>query len=163
MSKKSIFALTIIFCFATALFAQTDCADRFDREGVYLRYEYWKGLAWVKNGESRPVGPAYRRFAPEFEKSREAMTLFKKAQRNNRLSRALSIATILGMVGGTALAFRQIDDRGYLIDAHKYRQGLSIAIGSAAVGAAISLPFQFKSRRQLDDAVWLRNRDALGQ
>jgi len=119
MSKKSIFALTIVACFATALSAQTDCADRFGREGVYLRYEFWKGLVWVKNGESRPVGPAYRRFAPAFEKSQEAMTLFKKAQRNNRVSRALSIAAILGVVGGTALAFRQIDDQGYLIDAHK--------------------------------------------
>jgi hypothetical protein len=163
MFYSKIFSLVLAAFTCVSAAAQTDCADRFDREGVYLRYEFWKGLVWVKNGESRPLGPAYRRFAPAFEKSPEAMGLFKKAQRNNRLSRALSIAAIVGVVGGTVLAFRQIDDQGYLIDAHKYRQGMSIAIGSATLGAAISMPFQFKSRRQLDDAVWLRNRDALRQ
>ena len=157
MCKKNLFCAVFLLCFGTLLGAQSTCAQTFEREGIYLRQEYWKGLAFVKNGNSRAVGFAYRNLAPELEKS-PALPLFKKSQRNSKVSAGIGIAVLLGALSSILLAENQLDKNGYIVNERKFRQGVSMLVGFTSIGASATIVFHIKSRRQLDDAVWLRNR-----
>ncbi len=145
------------------VFAQNDCLDRYDMEAIYLRSELFQGVSFVKNGVSRPVGFAYRKLKPEFELTPRALPMFNKARKNAKISFVISIAGIAGVATGTLMAIRSVDQQGYLTNESQYRNGLNIMLISAISSAAIQIPLQVKARQQLDDAIWLRNREILGR
>lgn len=144
-------------------FAQNDCLDRYDQESIYLRSELFRGVTYVKNGVSRPVGFAYRKLKPEFDLTPRALPMFNKARKNAKISFVVSVVGTAGVATGTLMAIRSIDQQGYLTNESQYRNGLSLMLVSAISSAAIQIPLQLKSRQQLDDAIWLRNREILGR
>ncbi len=156
-----IFVFAILLC-PTLLQAQNALLDTYDRESIYLRSEFWRGTVFVKNGVIKPVGFAYKRLRPEFEATPGVMPMFKKAQRNQKIAFGVSLLGLAGITAGTFMITRSIDNQGYLINEKQYRQGVNLVLGSAALTMVINIPLQLKSRQQLDDAIWLRNRALLG-
>ncbi|MBN8677462.1 MAG: hypothetical protein J0M29_04510 [Chitinophagales bacterium] len=159
--KHSILLLLLLI--ATTGHAQQDCLDTYDREAIYLRAELFAGTVFIKNGASHSVGFAYRRLRPEFEQTPHALPVLKKAQRLSRAQFWVSLAGIAGTGAGAFMVLQSIDSQGYLSNEKRYRNGLNLMLGSLAVSTAISLPLQIKSRQQLDDAIWLRNRELFGR
>lgn len=149
--------------YSPSLFAQDDCVERFDREGIYLRSEFWRGTVFVKNGVARSVGFAYKKLRPEFEMTPRAMPMFKKAQRNAKISFVVGIAGLVGTTAGVLLALQSVDDQGYLVNEQRYKNGVNLILASTVLSAAINVPLQIRSRQQMDDAIWLRNREILGR
>jgi hypothetical protein len=159
---RQIFAILLFLqLLPTGLGAQNASLETFDREGIYLRNEFWRGTVFVKNGQVKSVGFAYKNLRPEFERTPGVMPMFKKAQRNEKISFAVGLLGLAGITAGTIIAMKSIDSQGYLINERQFRRGLNIIQGSTVAAIAINIPLQFRSRQQLDDAIWLRNRTLL--
>lgn len=162
MTKYLLIAVFAILLCPTLLQAQNSLLDTYDRESIYLRSEFWRGTVFVKNGVIKPVGFAYKKLRPEFETTPSVMPMFKKAQRNQKITFGVSILGLVGITAGSLMAANAVDNQGYLINEKRYKQGLNLVLGSALCTMAINIPLQLKARQQLDDAIWLRNRALLG-
>jgi len=163
MIKSTFFTLLISLLFQLSIGAQNKAVENYDREGIYLRNEFWRGNVFVKDGKVRPVGFAYKNLRPEFEKTPSVMPMFNKAQRNLKISLGVSILGLAGTTAGAIIAIKSIDDQGNLINESRYRKGLNLMLGSALISAAINIPLQLRARQHIDDAIWLRNRTLLGE
>jgi hypothetical protein len=141
--------------------SQQPCLEAYDREALYLRTELFAGTVYVKNGISRPVGFAYRKLLPEFEQSPKSLPLFKKAQRFSKAQFWISTAGLACTATGAVMILQSVDRDGYLTNEKRYKNGLNLMMGSLVLSTAITLPLQIKSRQQLEDAVYWRNREAL--
>ena len=162
MNKQIILSLLVFQLLSTNFWAQNTSVEAYDREGIYLRTEFWRGPVFVKDGAIKPVGFLYKNLRPEFEKTPSVMPMFKKAQRNEKISFAVGILGLAGATAGAIMAFKSVDNQGYLINERQYRQGINLWLGSILFSAAINIPLKIKSRQQIDDAIWLRNRALLG-
>ena len=160
---RQIFAILLFSqLLPTGLGAQNANLETYDREGIYLRNEFWRGTVFVKNGQVKTVGFAFKNLRPEFERTPRVLPMFQKAQRNEKISFVVGILGLAGTTVGAIMAMKSIDNQGYLINERQYKQGLNLMLGSAVVSVAINVPLKLRARRQLDDALWLRNRDLLG-
>lgn len=156
--------LLLLFCSSFILhstFGQTPCLDTYDREAIYLRTELFAGTVFVKKGVPKPVGFAYRKLQPEFERTPKALPFFKKAQRNSRAQFWVSMAGLACTATGATMILQSVDRNGYLTNERRYKNGLNLMMGSLIVSTAITLPLQIKSRQQIEDAVFWRNREVL--
>ena len=161
MIKQNLLIVLIGLFFSSSIYAQNTTLDNYDRKGIYLRTEIWRGTVFVKNGKIRPVGFAFKHLRPEFENTPNVLPIFKKAQRNEKISLAVGILGLVGATAGAITASRAIDDQGYLISERQYKQGVGLILGSAILSAAINIPLKIRARQHLDDAIWLRNRTLL--
>lgn len=158
MINYRIFALfSSLFVISSPAFAQSDCAETFTREAIYLRTEFFRGTTFVQNGASHRVGFAYRNLEPVFERSPESLPLFKKAQNNARISFGLGVLGLAGATAGTLLALQSVGEPTTPLSERRYRNGMRLILAGTFT-AAVSLPVQAWSRRQLDDAIWLHNK-----
>lgn len=161
-NKFHFLLLPVLFC-TTLLQAQNNPLETYDKEGIYLKTELFRGTVFVKGKTVRPVGFAFKHLRPEFEKTPEVMPMFKKAQRNQKISFAVGIIGLAGVTTGLLMSLKSVDNQGYLINERQYKQGVNLVLGSALVSTVLNIPLNIKSRQQLDDAIWLRNRTLLGQ
>ena len=69
------------------------------------------------------------------------------------------MAGLVGTTTGVFMMLQSIDHRGYQNNEQRYRNGVNLMMGSLIISTAISLTLQIKSRQQLEDAVYLRNRE----
>ncbi|HLP95620.1 MAG TPA: hypothetical protein VK168_16365 [Saprospiraceae bacterium] len=154
-----------LFCllFATAGLAQQNCLEVYDREAIYLRTDFLTGYTYIKNGTPRPVGFAYRRLRLEFEQTPLALPIFRKAQRLYKAQFWVSMAGLVGTTAGGIMALQSIDRNGYVNNERRYLSGLNLMLGSAILSTGIGLTLQIKSNQQLEDAIWLRNRELFGR
>ncbi|HAD14976.1 MAG TPA: hypothetical protein DCF33_21320 [Saprospirales bacterium] len=149
------------FAIVSTVWGQQNCLETYDREAIYLRTELFKGTVYVKNGVSKRIGFSYRRLVPEFEQTPFAMPVLKKARRNFKAQFWISMAGVVGTTAGAMLALQSLDHRGNINNERQYRNGLNLMCGSAIISTAIGLPLQIKSQQQLEDAVYLRNRELM--
>ncbi len=163
MFKKHFFVALLLATVSTTTLAQADCRDTYDRESIYLRTDFWRGLTFIKAGQPKSVGLFLNRMKPEFEKSPAAFPLFKKAQRNMKIGFAAGLLGLGGAVVGAVQANKWIDRNGYITDEKRYRRNIGWMIASATISAAVTLPLNMQARKHLDDAVWLRNRELFRQ
>jgi|GEM_PF-2024847 len=162
MTQK-LFLITLFCCIGSSpLFSQNECLETYDREGIYLRTDFWAGTRYIKNGQPRNLGIFYKHLNPEFEKTPEAMPLFLKAKRNAKIATVVGIVTGVTAILGGVMACRSVNQDGFITNQPRYDQGIILLSGSAILSLAVNMPLQIKSRRQLDDAIWLRNRAFLG-
>ena len=162
MFKQFFFTLLIIQGILANLFAQNKALEKYDMEGIYLRNDFWRGNVYVKNGAIRSVGFAYRKLLPEFEQTPRVLPMFKKAQQNAKISFGVGLLGLVGVTTGALMA-QNATEQGYIMDEQQYRQGINLVLISSVLSAAINVPLQIRSRQQLDDAIWLRNRTLLGE
>ncbi len=163
MIKKLLFALVVLAFCQNRVQAQNPLLKTYDQEGIYLRTELLRGTVFVKNGVARPLGFAYKNLRPEFEIAPRVLPLFKKAQRNAKISFAVGILGLAGATTGLLIALRGVDDQGYLLNERQFNRGLNLIWACSIATAVINIPLTVRSRRQLDDAIWLRNRELLRQ
>jgi hypothetical protein len=168
MNRSHFLCLRLVLClsgfaFVSPVWGQQNCLDTYDREAIYLRTEFFRGTVYVKNGVSKPLGFSYKRLVPEFEQTPFAMPILKKARRNFKAQFWISMAGVVGTTAGAMLALQSFDHQGNVTNERQFRNGLNLMCGSAIISTAIGLPLQIKSRQQLDDAVYLRNREILGR
>ncbi|MBL7809917.1 MAG: hypothetical protein JNN28_18995 [Saprospiraceae bacterium] len=164
MNKPTNFNLKFAFfllCLTavTRVSGQQDCLETYDQEAIYLRAELFSGSVYVKNGKSHSIGFAYRRLRPEFDRTPRALPVFKKSQRFAKAQFWVGIAGMIGTGIGAAMVLQSVNHQGYLSDEKQFTNGLNLMLGSLTVSTAICLPLQIKSRQQLEDAIWLRNRE----
>ncbi len=161
MSK--LFSIFACFVILPALSAQNTCLEQLDKEGIYLRSEFWRGTTMVKGTQSKTVGFLFRHIAPEFEQYPVSRKLFKNAQRNNKAAFFTGLIGITGMITGLALNTSAIDEYGNITNQKKFNAGNGLILGSAVFTLAVAVPLRIKSERQLADAVWARNREVMGR
>jgi hypothetical protein len=162
MIKQTYLTLLVSLLFQVSISAQSTAIENYDREGIYLRNEFWRGDVFVKDGKARPVGFAYKNLRPEFEKTPSVMPMFNKAQRNMKISLGVSILGLVGTTAGAIMVVKSIDAQGNLVNEDRYRNGLNLMLESALISAAVNIPLQIRARQHIDDAIWLRNRTLLG-
>jgi hypothetical protein len=88
--------------------------------------------------------------------------MFKKAQQNAKISFGVGLLGLVGVTTGALMA-QNATEQGYIMNERQYRQGINLVLISSVLSAAINVPLQIRSRQQLDDAIWLRNRTLLGE
>lgn len=161
MFKKHFFVALLLISVSSVAHAQTDCQDTYDRESIYLRTDFWHGLTFVKAATPHRVGLFLNQMTPEFEKSSAAFPLFRKSQRTMKISFAVGLLGVGGAVVGGIQATKMIDRNGNITDQRRFERNLGMALASALLSTAVTLPLNLQARQHLDDAVWLRNRDVL--
>jgi hypothetical protein len=149
------------FIFLSASSAQDNCLERLDKEGIYLRSEFWRGLTMVKGTESKPVGFFFEKIKPEFDHTPNARQMFLKAQKNNKIAFAASLVGVAGIITGAAISANALDANGDVANRRNFNIGSGLTFGSAALVLVVSVPLGVSSERQLSDAVWARNREMM--
>lgn len=91
------------------------------------------------------------------------MPLFLKAKRNAKIATVVGVVTSVTAIAGGLMAIQSINNDGLIINEQRYNTGTTILFSSALVSMAVNIPLRTKSRRQLDDAIWLRNRALFGE
>lgn len=159
MSKfLSLFVCCILL---QSLCAQNNCLQQLDKEGIYLRTDFWRGTTMVKGTQSKSVGFFFRQIEPEFNNFPIAQKMFKKAQKDNKIAFAAGMVGLAGIMAGLILNTSAIDSDGNITNHKKFDAGNGIMLGSAVLTLAVAVPFRARSDRKLADAVWQRNREMM--
>jgi|GEM_PF-3294038 len=137
-----LFILTMMIAFANAQPPEVNetppsLAAKYNAEAIYLRYS-----TYTKNNEVYRIGVLGGGLKHEFDSSPDAMTLFKKYQRQRRWSLVCSAL----QVTAAAVAF-STRDRG---------RRSTFQISGAAI-SIVAVPLYIGSYNNLNKAVWFRN------
>ncbi len=149
--KEPLFRLPFLFLTltCTSLAAQqndlhlsdTSLTSKYERETIYLRFS-----TYVKDNEAYEIGIIGEVIKHDMMVSPDAMIEFKKYQKQRKWSLVLA-----GLQLVTQVAAYSTRDKSW-------RRGLLIGSGAVAI---VSIPFYIGSQRNLNKAVWIRNRDVL--
>lgn len=160
MNKNLLICCCLLLSFWVQ--AQTNCQERYDRESIYVRTEFFRGPCVVKGGKSKPVGLFFNRVRPEFELTPVAAVQFQKAQKAAKTALTVGVFGLAGATTGFLMAFRSLNHSGNNPKAQRqYDTGMGLMLGSAVVTATVALPLNVFAQRKLSDAIWQRNRELL--
>ena len=139
-----IFQLSLIILFCVILYpAYSQSGDLAIKKYYEENAIYWLGnYKYMKNSQKYPL----KNLSNEFKFSMEATALFNDFKKTNRL-----------MVGCLVLS------TGFLLSAILVKdQRLKLGfLGGSVVVAAFAIPLTLKFSRQINQSIWLYNRDIL--
>ncbi|MEO1514802.1 MAG: hypothetical protein AAFV95_07310 [Bacteroidota bacterium] len=142
---KRIFFFLIAICSLWALpqtaSAQLEVKQRYEKETIYLA-----GASYIKDGTTHRRGWMAKNLQSELSISPDAMKTFRKSRQNRWKGIGFYLAGV-GMLLTAPAASNDVLRTGLLAG------GLATSL--------ISVPLAFRSERQLQKAVWERNRDLL--
>ena len=122
-------------------FNGTSLPSNYQTETIYLRFS-----TYVKDSQVYQIGIIGEILKHDMMLSPDAMIVFKKYQRQKKWSLVCA-----GVQLATQVAAFSTRDKSW-------RTGLLIGSGAVAV---VSIPLYIGSQRNLNKAVWIRNRDVL--
>ncbi len=131
--------LFLLLCAGASLSAQHTRSVTYDTETIYL-------LGFNRYVKNNQVYSGHRQLKSEFSISVGGMDLYRRSRRNRTIGLAISLAGTAGTVYALASNRSQTSRTFFWV---------SLGTGLAAA------PFNGRANSQLNQAVWLRNRDAL--
>ncbi|MFK7935196.1 MAG: hypothetical protein AB8G22_16915 [Saprospiraceae bacterium] len=140
--------LTVLVLFFLGLGWQVASAQ-FQNKTYQMESIYLKGGRYIKNGIASPIGMFGGGIEKEFIDLPMTSVVFKRYQRNQKITSVLRLVGIGGLVGAL-LAFPNGQEE---LGVSLYLTGL--------LATSISIPLGARANNDLQQAIWMRNGEIL--
>jgi len=139
--RHTILVFTLLFCVFRVEAQRTFTLQDYNEQTIYLEAPN----RYIKNNQ---VYTGQRALAAEFRMSPGGMNLYVRSKRNRNIAAVVSLL-------GTAGSIYALVNRNQV----NWKPFFWVSLGTGI----ISVPLNAAANRQLNQAVWLRNRDVLLQ